>query len=145
MQTNLKVIGWIGALSLLAASCKTQPAPQRSASLPGRAQKERISAPEGELIRAVMKGEDGRILQLLNSGADINETLGSGPDLVTPLFAAIISRNKSAASILIRNGAALDPTYKGYSAEDLALYFDDHETARLIQQYKKLQNRGRQS
>lgn len=115
----------------------TRTPPLSSPSPSPAAQRESLpKIKHGEVVKAVIQGNEEKVLKLLNAGADINENIADGADRVTPLIAAIVTHNSSMAAILIRNGAALDPTYQGYSAEDLAHYFNDEDTSQLIRQYR---------
>lgn len=113
---------------------------QKSDSLAGTAvsvsDRAVIQVKKGDVVRAVIADNHERLLHLLNSGADINENVSYDGDTLTPLIAAVATGNKRLAALLIRNGAAVYPTYRGFSAEDLALYEGDEETASLLEQNK---------
>ncbi|MEZ4749329.1 MAG: hypothetical protein R3B54_01495 [Bdellovibrionota bacterium] len=81
-----------------------------------------ISFQRGSLIKAAARGDLAQVERLLKAGANINESLAKGEgESLTPLLAAIAKQQKEVAMYLVRNGAALYPSYRRYRAKELAL------------------------
>ena len=76
--------------------------------------------PQGTLSLAVVQGDAVQVIRLLKEGADINENMGTAPEIVTPLFLAIASSNSAITQILLQNGADPSVTYRQYRPRDLA-------------------------
>ena len=92
----------------------------------------------GDLIRAVLIGDEARVHSLLDTGTDINESFQiENHGTITPLLAAAVSRNSKLTGLLIRNKASNAPTFDGYTARDFLYYYQDEQNAELINQFKK--------
>ena len=84
--------------------------------------------PIGELSKAVRNKNTTSILSLLNLGSDVNESIFDGNgNFLTPILIAIGNKDLETAHLLINNGASLNVTYEGFTAEEL-LYDLELET-----------------
>ncbi|MCB0416821.1 MAG: hypothetical protein H6617_05120 [Bdellovibrionaceae bacterium] len=80
-----------------------------------------INIARGELTKAAAQGDLARVEQLLKAGANINENVAKDEgESLTPLLAAIAKQQRDIAVYLIRNGAAIHPSYRRYRAKELA-------------------------
>jgi ankyrin repeat protein len=100
----------------------------------------------GDLVRSVANGDETKVRQLLQSGADVNERLlvsvsphgkvAAHQEAITPLLAAIAMNYENIASLLInyqaKSPSAFQPTFQGYTAKDFLLYRGQNSTASLL-------------
>jgi ankyrin repeat protein len=87
-----------------------------------------------ELIKAVYEGDKKAVVELINAGANINETIGTEQNRITPLLTAIILENTEIARLLIQFDADLSVTYQGYKALEYAVAAQMQDIVRLIQE-----------
>lgn len=82
-----------------------------------------IAVENGELTKAAAQGDLARVEQLLKAGANINENVAKEEgESLTPLLAAIAKQRQEVAVYLVRNGAAVYPSYRRYRAKELATH-----------------------
>ncbi|MFL5815366.1 MAG: hypothetical protein ACJ763_17450 [Bdellovibrionia bacterium] len=100
----------------------------------------------GDLVRAAANGDENKVRQLLQSGADVNETvtvtvpshgnIEAHSEAVTPLLAAVAMNYESIASLLInyqaKSANSFQPNFQGFTAKDFLLYRGQNATASLL-------------
>jgi hypothetical protein len=74
----------------------------------------------GSLFRAISEGELKKVERLVESGVDINGTIGEGDQRVTPLIAALVLHKDDIAAYLVERGADVRQFSHFYSTEDYA-------------------------
>ena len=72
-------------------------------------------------MHAAAVGDENRAKELIRTGADINENVGTPDEALTPLLAATIAGHPAIATLLLKNGAALEPCFRGHDAFVFAL------------------------
>jgi len=82
----------------------------------------------GELSKAVVRSNKGKVIELLDQGANVNENVGTDSEPITPLILAIGTKLDSLAIILLERGA--DPAQRayGYQLLEFAHFKDDGHT-----------------
>ena len=111
--------------------------PQHSASNAAKPDGRQVAAKakkpsKGDLVRAVIRGDEQDVRKLLALGADVNENVGKDDAPITPLFAAMAMDEEKIARILISHGADLQREYLGYTAADLANYWGQENLERRL-------------
>jgi ankyrin repeat protein len=82
------------------------------------------------LPRAAAKGDVAKVNDLLNAGADVNE---SSVGRVTPLMRAVSHKRTEVIKVLINNGAYLNTQdTRGHTALHWAVKNNDPETVKLL-------------
>jgi hypothetical protein len=134
---------WFCALTLQSCSSSKSDPPALPANA---AQSIYQSMRPGDLVRAAASGDESKVRQLLQSGADVNETVmvtvpahgnvEAHPEAVTPLLAAVAMNYESIASLLINYQAipanSFQPTFQGFTAKDFLLYRGQNASASLL-------------
>jgi hypothetical protein len=108
-------------LGLTLAACSAKK--QSTALPPGLSPHEAVVVPapaKGELTRAAARGDLAAVRALIARGADLNENAGTDSAPLTPLIAALVSRQESTAQALFQAGASTTLSIRGYDAEDIA-------------------------
>jgi ankyrin repeat protein len=76
--------------------------------------------PIGALSKAVKSKNTTTILTLLTLGSNVNESIYDGEgNFLTPVLIAIGNKDLETVHLLINNGASLNVTYEGFTAEEL--------------------------
>lgn len=87
----------------------------------------------GALSRAVAKHDLTLTRTLVESGADVNENVGSEERPITPLLIAVAQGDEDIAKYLIGHGADAAVAYDGYTAADFARQVGSEEVSRILQ------------
>jgi hypothetical protein len=118
--------GFLGGCSRPVGSPAKPTNDPRSASVPGRPAR-------GALTRAAARGDLREVQNLASLGADLNENLGDTNDQLTPLLAAVLSRQPEVAEWLVQQGASRIPTFGRYDAADFARHLELMDLAERIE------------
>ena len=81
------------------------------------------------LIHAISSGDDDRVHQVLQTGADVEVRCEGG---MTPLMYAIIHGQERIAGVLLSRGAQVDATTSGWTTLHKAVDLGDWKMARLL-------------
>lgn len=90
----------------------------------------------GELTKAVIQNDASRVSRLIEMGADVNENIGSQPNRITPLLAAVAMGNQTLANALIMRGASPLFSYGGYDTLDYADHLSLSDTLNMLSTWK---------
>lgn len=121
---------------MISAGCTSGPGPGPHSRGP-----EVLSRPvsKTEFFRSVIADDSNSIVEQLKRGAEIDGSLGTESETVTPLMVAVLLGNRNAASLLIMNGASLSASFHGYTARDFAYLLRQEE---LLAPFRAQQSRG---
>lgn len=72
------------------------------------------------LYQAISRGSLPEVQALVESGVDVNTTIGEGDQRVTPLIAALVLQKEEIATYLTSRGADVRQFSHFYSTEDYA-------------------------